>query len=71
MTQEQLLVRSLLCCLYKVGGSLEISTELFDNLPELQVVFDRDDEKGLVTLSYKSAKLIVGEVDNGVVDVVK
>ena len=71
MTQEQLLVRSLLCCLVKIGGSLDITTELFDNIGNYQIVFDRNDETKIVTLSYKSAEVIIGSVDNGVVDVVQ
>lgn len=71
MTQEELLSRLLLACLGKMGGSVELSTELLDNMDSHQIVFDRNDEKGLVTLSYKSARIIQGQVDNGVVDVVK
>jgi len=57
--------------LVKIGGSLDITTELFDNIGNYQIVFDRNDETKIVTLSYKSAEVIIGSVDNGVVDVVQ
>lgn len=69
MTQEELLVRSLLCCLAKIGGSIEITTELFDSVTDLQVVFNRDDVNGIISLSYKSTEIIIGQlVDNDPVD---
>lgn len=71
MTQEQMLIRLLLCSLDKLGGFLDISTELFDNLGNYQLVFDRNDEKGTISVTYKSAEIIIGSVDNGVVDVVQ
>lgn len=69
MNQEQMLVKALLCCLVKVGGSLDITTHLFDNIGNYQIVFGRNDETGIISLSYRATEVIIGTVDNDVVTV--
>jgi hypothetical protein len=69
LTQEQQLAKLLALALYKIGEPLSISRELFDKMMPVQIILD-DTEEQRITLSIKSAEILIATVDSDKVTVV-
>lgn len=70
LTQEQELARLLVIALHRLGGSMDVTQELLDNLPPQQIVWNHREDMAYVTVSLKSAEILIASVDNDVVEVV-
>ena len=60
---EQELARVLTCALYQLGGSLDISRELLDNMKPVKLVWDTDSDPTLLKLSILSQEIIVSTAE--------
>jgi hypothetical protein len=69
LTQEQQLAKLLAVALYKIGEPLSISRELLDKMMPVQIILD-DTEERWITLSIKSAEILIATVDSDKVTVV-
>jgi hypothetical protein len=70
LTLEQQLARMLACALYQLGGSLDVSKELLDNMKPVKILWDTDTDPKLLKLSITSQELLVGSVDKNTVEVI-
>lgn len=70
MTQDALTAKLLALALYKLGGSLSFTQELFDAMPNYNVIWDQETEPSYITLRLTSAEILLGKVEDDVVEVI-
>lgn len=69
LTSEQELARLLVVALHRLGGSMDVSHELLDNLGPYQLVWNHREDMACLTVSIKSGEILIASVDNDVVTV--
>lgn len=65
MTLEEQLARLLACALYQLGGSLDVSKRLLDEMKPVRLVWDTDSDPELLKLSILSQEVLIGSVEHG------
>jgi hypothetical protein len=74
LTQEQLLARLLVVALHHMGGHMEVTEQLLDNMGHYNIVWDHTepvrDQVSIHTASLRSGELLIGRVDINEVTVV-
>lgn len=74
MTQEQLLARLLVVALHHMGGHMEVTEQLLDNMGHYNIVWDHTepvrDQVSIHKASLRSGELLIGRVDINEVTVV-
>lgn len=70
LTQEQELARLLVIALHRLGGSMDVTQDLLDHLPNQQIVWNHREDMACVTVSLKSSEILIASVDNDTVEVV-
>lgn len=68
LTQPWDLSKLLALALYRLGEPLLISEELYNEMLPVNIVLDNEDK--MIKLSITSSEILIGKVDNEVVEVV-
>lgn len=66
---EQELIKILALALYRIGEPLEISNQLLSSMMPVQIVVDPHEEQQYISISVKPATLLIGKIDDDVVEV--
>jgi hypothetical protein len=73
LTQEQTLARLLVVALHQLGGHMEVSEQLLDNMGHYNIVWEHvepvKDQIGL-RVSLRSGDVLIASIDDNVVSVV-
>jgi hypothetical protein len=70
LTQEQTIAKLLVLALHKLGGSLEVSQQLLDNLGSYHIVWEPHEDQVSVKVTVKSGEILIAHVDSTGVAVV-
>lgn len=73
LTQEQLLARLLVIALHKMGGSMEVSEQLIENVGHYNILWEHTepvkDQIGIRT-TVRAGDILIGRIDGDEVSVV-
>lgn len=69
MTPEELPYKLLALVVYNMGGQVSISREALDSMPQYNLVLDSSNPDRL-ELRIQSAEILLGKVEDDVVDVI-
>lgn len=73
LTQEQQLARLLVVALHRMGGHMEVTEELLNNMGSYNIVWEHTepvkDQVG-IKLSVRAGDILIAHVDNDVAEVV-
>lgn len=63
MTTEEQLAKLLACAVWRLGGSLDISKELLDNMFPVRLILDETSDPHKITLAIISNEVITLVID--------
>lgn len=64
MTQEQTIAKLLVIALHRLGGSMDVSQQLLDNLGSYNIVWEPHEDQVAIKVSVKSGELLIAHVDS-------
>ena len=70
LTQEQQLIRLLVVAVHQLGGSMDVTKQLLENVGPYNLVWEYHEDQVGIHVKTTSGQVLIGKVENDTVDVV-
>ena len=69
LTQEQQLIRLLVVAIHQLGGSMDVSKQLLENIGPYNLVWEYHEDQVGIHVHTTSGQILIGRVENDILDV--